>query len=116
MKYIDIKIKENLKRKNIPIKKMIEDLGLTEQGYIYSIKNETLRVKTLIDIASYLKISVSYLVNENDYQVNENTLSVNDKSENYNSKLHELQNENELLKATIKDKEEIIILLKAKSR
>jgi TfoX/Sxy family transcriptional regulator of competence genes len=112
MKDIDLKIKEILRRKDITVKKMIDGVGLTEQGYIYSINKETLRVKTLIRISDYLKISPCVFFKDSNYQQNETVSSVYDNTENFTLLITDLRKENDFLKQTLKDKEEIIKLMK----
>jgi len=113
---IDLKIKKILRIKNINIKKFVNDIGMTEQGYSYDIKNDSLKISTLIEISKYLKVEPSFFFINEQYQNNESNFSVNESAELYNLRLTDLQNENELLKATIKDKEQIIELLKGKNK
>lgn len=58
MDYNDIKlrIKRLLKERSITSKQMAADIGYTPQGYRGWFVNHTLRVKTILDIASYLKV------------------------------------------------------------
>lgn len=61
IKTIDNKIKSILKLRGLTVKTMCEFIGVSEQGYIYSIKNNSLRVDMLLKICSYLDVSVEEL-------------------------------------------------------
>jgi transcriptional regulator with XRE-family HTH domain len=53
---IKLRIKKLLKERSLTSKKMAEDIGYTPQGYRGWFLNQTLRVKTIMEIASYLKV------------------------------------------------------------
>ena len=64
MDYNKIKIRISLAQKeiNVSTKKMSDDLDFTPQGYRKWFIEETLRVRTVISIADYLKVSPAYLL------------------------------------------------------
>jgi len=105
MKNIDLKIKKLLESKEISASRFCKKIGVTESGYTYMIKNESMKLKTLYKISEVLQVPVSYFFDESEVS---NVGSGPDVS------LQVLKKENEGLKKEIELKNEIIELLKNK--
>lgn len=108
---IDIKIKKILHQRQINIKSFTYQIGMSEQGYIYAIKKQSLKVSTLLEICDFLNVSPLFFFKDS----NDIPEVVAESSINYESKLNVLKQENELLKNALKDKDQIIDLLKTKN-
>jgi transcriptional regulator with XRE-family HTH domain len=69
MDFIDIEnsIKELAKDEGITIKNLCSQIGMTEQGFATSLKNQTLKIETLEKIAKIFDVPLSYFFGE-DYQ------------------------------------------------
>lgn len=87
MDYIGIKnrISTQLNEIGISAQKMAEDLNFTPQGYRKWFLTETLRVKTVMDIAEYLKVDPSYLLFGNN-EINVSDSVVNEPTGTYKTK------------------------------
>ncbi len=104
LKIIDKKIKKNVTNFGWTMKFFLNKLNISEQGYSYMIKKNTLKLKTLFEISEVLEVPVGYFFNDAEFSVG----SGSDVS------LQVLQKENEGLKKEIELKNEIIELLKNK--
>ena len=60
-----LRMKDLLRLKNIPFSEMCKDLGLSNSSLYKSFSNQTLSLKTLINISNYLEVSYTYFF-END--------------------------------------------------
>lgn len=108
-------IKELSVKKKIPISKMAEQVGLTEQNIHRSIRNNKIDAEVLGKIAKVLGVSVTIFYED---IVAETNSDINKYDSNRIKYLEEsLENQGreiELLKETIRDKNDIIALLKAR--
>ena len=59
-----LNIKRIAEDKKISIKYLTEKIGITEQGFYKSLKNNSMNIKTVADIAKLLNVSISELVGE----------------------------------------------------
>ena len=123
MDIIDKKIREALKNKGWTMKKLVGELNLTESGYTYMIKHNSIKVETLLKIATVLNTNVGFFFED------ETNISINIKDNTVNGAVSnsgtihvgsikdaekEIAHLNELLQEKekqIKDKEMIIKLL-----
>ena len=115
MDYI-MRIKDLMKIKKINQRELASLIGKTQTTINnYLVRKTKLDVDTLIDISSALSVSPIVLLKDTDYKtIESNNSNVFESESKYSTKIETLQKENELLKSTIKDKEEIINLLKSK--
>lgn len=63
---IEIVLKNILLKKNLSMKELVAKIGMTENGFAYSIKNKTVKLITLEKIAEVLEVPVSYFFGEGD--------------------------------------------------
>lgn len=134
LKYIELKIREITKKKGWSIKFLCENIGVSQTGLTYIFKEESLKISLLYRIADFLEVDIQEFFNQDptlsniDESVNQagknNTQTVKSVvtgDTQYMAKIMKLKTENkyqkemiEKLEEQIKDKEEIIALLKGK--
>jgi transcriptional regulator with XRE-family HTH domain len=113
------KIKEIARAKKISIKNLAETAGITEQGLQKLIRDNSTKVETLESIAYGLDVPISVFF-DNPNNIGHKTtghhspISGNIEINNCKSELEKANLHIEYLEKTIKDKEEIINLLKSK--
>jgi len=105
---LENKIKNLAKSKKIPLSELYEKIEMTGQGFNIALKNNTLKIETLLKICEVLEVDISYFfetseVENNSFKRNDN----NRKEANFLSK-----NPNIELLQKIKDLENEITLLK----
>lgn len=69
IKQIHKRILEELKTKKLYQKDMVKDLGLTQTGFRQMFENDSLKVTTLLRIATWLDVSVGYLIGISEKQI-----------------------------------------------
>ena len=109
-------IKEMLKKEDITVKKLAAKIGMSERGTHIMLKSGDMKLSTLKKIAMVFKVPITCFFetnteNNGDYNINISGGIVKENSAVYGN-LSAVIKENELLKKTIEDKEEIIKLLK----
>lgn len=106
-------IKELSAEKKIPISKMAEQVGLSEQNIHRSIRNNKIDAEVLGKIAYVLGVSVTIFYEDMSVGPDSNTNKSDSARIKYLEELLENKGrEIELLKETIRDKNDIIALLK----
>jgi len=118
------KIKILLESKKITVKKLAEKIGISEIGLHKMMNNQSMRIDVIEKIAEFLEVPVSYFFEENPVPCektkthnviqNGNGINNNMSITLKNNEIDKLKTENEFLKKQVKDKEEIIELLKKK--
>lgn len=111
---IKLEIKQILKRKGKTMKDLCYQIKMTENGLIYAFKNNSLKVSTLQRIAEVLDVPLhniispgkAYVLDTKELQKSE------EEAEKYLSQISQLQSEVDHLKERMKDKEQIIDILK----
>jgi len=110
------KIKKLSENKSFAIKDLAKKIKISEAGLHQMIRKESMKIDILEKISEALNVPVSYFFNESDGKGNITINNVaNGKQNNVsilNNENENLRKENKLLKDKIKDKEEIIKLLK----
>lgn len=106
-------IKELSTEKKIPLNKMAEQVGMSEQNLHRSIRNNKIDAGILGKIAHVLGVSVTIFYEEMLVKPNSDTnKSDSDRIKYLEELLENRSREIELLKETIRDKNDIIALLK----
>jgi len=59
---IKIRVKKILSEKGWSMKELLQKIDVSEQGFAYMLKNETMKVTTLLKIAELLDVPVSYFL------------------------------------------------------
>jgi len=111
-----IKIEFLRKTKVLKQKEIAEKLGMNVNTYGKLVKNGNFRVNDLIKLASLLEVHVTELFDK-PYAINEGGNKVEESAVKYNKTgedVEVLKSKNKLLTQIIKDKDEIIKLLKDK--
>lgn len=65
MDKLDKMIKSALAEKGWTVKYLCQKIGISEQGYQYSIKNNSMKMETMFSIAKLLKKPISYFFDSN---------------------------------------------------
>jgi DNA-binding Xre family transcriptional regulator len=131
---IDLKIKKILIEKGVSAKELVAKIGMTENGFAYSIKNKTLKLNTLEKIAEVLGVPISsFFVEDNSnkgkdsdsnsvYQKSKNgnnISSIGDVKINVSDFKHEVEKleiKIEFLERELKLKDDMIEMLKGKKK
>ena len=69
------KIEELLKKLKITKKELLENLEMSNQGYIDMVKDRTMKVKTLEKLSEFLGVPESYFFDEEDEDDQKNLMS-----------------------------------------
>jgi len=64
LKFIDLKIKKILTEKTWSMKELLAKIDLSEQGYSYMLKNNSMKVDTLLKISDVLQVPINYFFDE----------------------------------------------------
>lgn len=67
--YVD-KIKRTCQARNISIRDLAKEIGMSFSGLYASLNNNTLKVSALQDISKYLNVPITELIDENIYNTN----------------------------------------------
>ncbi|HEY6913723.1 MAG TPA: helix-turn-helix transcriptional regulator [Paludibacter sp.] len=59
-----LNIKEIASKKNISIKSLIVQIGISEPGFYKSLENNSMNIKTLAKIAEVMQVSISELISD----------------------------------------------------
>ncbi|NLI72785.1 MAG: helix-turn-helix domain-containing protein [Bacteroidales bacterium] len=100
--------RELCKAKNIKISDVCEYVGMTRPGLVKSLDNETIELRKLKLLCDYVRISPAQFFDTGIF----GSLQNNSVFESH--KIEEYEKEIEYLKNTLKDKEEIINLMREK--
>ncbi len=115
MEQINNKIKAILKKRGSSVSWLCQHIDMTDNGYFYMMQKETLKVAVLQKIAQVMEVPIAhFILDETD---GDDALDV--RGQYIRQAIHLLESKNEsykkeieLLKNTVKDKEEIISLMK----
>ena len=112
LKIIEIKLKNILVERNLTMKEIVAKIDMTENGFAYSLKNDTLKIITLEKIAKILDVPITYFfTEEGNLQKTEKKYSTSEPDE-----MKELRIEiSKLLKENSELKSKIIKLLERTS-
>ena len=113
------RLKKKLKLTGYSVKTISDEIGMTDAGLYKAINNNTLKIRDLESIATVLNVPINYFFEKNpsseksmnvggDYNISSHKNNNNTYSEDCATYKAEIEN----LKARLKDKEEIIALLK----
>lgn len=102
-------LKEILELKKISISELCNTIGYTRAGLQRALDNQTIELRKLKLICETVRISPALFFENGSFGIIQNSTTEN------KNELHLLQNENELLREQIRDKNEIISLYKEKN-
>lgn len=97
VKQVNDKIRNILRVKSITVKEFCKKIGITENGFSKAIKNNSLRVETIIKISEVLDVPVSYFFTDSENVPTGNNEEIQGlKAEIFNLKTELLENRKEI--------------------
>jgi transcriptional regulator with XRE-family HTH domain len=109
---VENRIKKLNKQRGLTIERLAVAVGMSRQGLATSLKNSSLSVSKLFDIAKILRVDPCDLVSDGDgYLIPDQHQTANDGHKLYNTKLKGCEDQKKLMAQIIENQKERIKLL-----